>query len=126
MKTEKKDLHQQWNFFFPRIQVRTCRSDAHQRQIIVGDTDVDHTQIIGEDAVKIFGGYIPPSPPGFGTPAQGQGSRIQKQVFSKNKTKKNSSKNFFQAIYKKAKKSPSKFSTKFLAFSNQVLTFQRV
>ena len=30
------------------------RSDAHQSQIIGGDTDVDHTQIIG--------GIYPPSP----------------------------------------------------------------
>ena len=37
------------------------RSDARKSQIIGGDADVDHTQIIG--------GYIPPSPPGFGTPA---------------------------------------------------------
>ena len=34
-----------------------------------GDADVDHTQTIGEDTVKLFGRYIPPSPPpGFGTP----------------------------------------------------------
>ena len=34
-----------------------------------GDADVDHTQTIGGDTVKLLGGYIPPSPPGFGTPA---------------------------------------------------------
>ena len=39
-------------------------------QIIGGDPDVDHTQIIGGDRVKIFGGYIPPSSPGFGTPGR--------------------------------------------------------
>ena len=45
------------------------RSDAHQSQIIGGDADVDHTQIIGGDTVKLLGGYIPPiPPPGFGTP----------------------------------------------------------
>ena len=36
------------------------RSDARQSQTIMGDADVDHTQIIGED-------ISPPSPPGFGT-----------------------------------------------------------
>ena len=43
------------------------RSDAHQNQIIGGDGDEDHTQIVGGDTVKLLGGYIPPSPPGFGT-----------------------------------------------------------
>ena len=36
------------------------RSDAHQSQTIGGDADVDHTQTIGRDTVKLFGGYIPP------------------------------------------------------------------
>ena len=36
------------------------RSDAHQSQIIGGDADKDHTQIIG--------GIYPPIPLGFGTP----------------------------------------------------------
>ena len=36
------------------------RSDAHQSQIIGGDADIDHTQIIGGDTVKLLGGYIPP------------------------------------------------------------------
>ena len=74
-------------YFFPQIQVKTkkkkkvftknrtlfspnssghLRSDAHQSQIIGGDADVDHTQTIGGDAVKLLGGYIPPM--GFGTP----------------------------------------------------------
>ena len=44
------------------------RSGAHQSQIIGGDADVDHTQITGGDTVKLLGEYIPPSPPGFGTP----------------------------------------------------------
>ena len=34
-----------------------------------GDADVDHIQTIGGDTAKLLGGYIPPSPPGFGTPA---------------------------------------------------------
>ena len=44
------------------------RSDAHRSQIIGEDADVDHTQTIGGDVVKLFEGYILPSPPGFGTP----------------------------------------------------------
>ena len=35
---------------------------------IGGDAHVAHSQIIGGDAIKLLGGYIPPSPPGFGTP----------------------------------------------------------
>ena len=35
-------------------------SDAHQSQNIGGYADVDHTQIIGGDTVKLLGGYIPP------------------------------------------------------------------
>ena len=57
---QKKGLHQKWNTFFPNSSA-DLRSDANQSQIIGGDADVDHTQIIG--------GYIPPSPAGFGTPA---------------------------------------------------------
>ena len=46
------------------------RSDAHQSQIIEGDADVDHTQIIGGDTVKLQRIQSPPSPrvsttPGF-------------------------------------------------------------
>ena len=56
---QKKGLHQKWNTFFPRFQVKTCdlRLDAHRSQIFGGDTDEDHTQIIG--------GIYPPIPPGF-------------------------------------------------------------
>ena len=32
------------------------RSDAHQSQIIGGDADEDHTQIIGGDTVKLLEG----------------------------------------------------------------------
>ena len=36
------------------------RSDEHQSQIIGEDADVDHTQIIGEDTVKLLGRIYPP------------------------------------------------------------------
>ena len=39
------------------------RSDAYQSQIIGGDADVDHTQIIGGDTVKLLGGIYPLHPP---------------------------------------------------------------
>ena len=53
--------------FFPRNSGGDLRSDAHQNQIIGGDADVDHTQIIGGDTVKLLGEYIPP---GFRHPWQ--------------------------------------------------------
>ena len=34
------------------------RLDAHQSQIIGGDANEDHTQIIVGDTVKLLGGYI--------------------------------------------------------------------
>ena len=39
---KKKDLHPKWNTFFPNSRT-DLRSDAHQSQIIEGDTDKDHT-----------------------------------------------------------------------------------
>ena len=49
------------HFFSPNSGA-DLRSDAHQSQIIGGNADVDHTQIIGGDTAKLLGGYIPPSP----------------------------------------------------------------
>ena len=49
------------------------RSDAHQSQIIGGDADDDHTQIVREIQSNYWGGYIPlipPPPAGFSTTAQ--------------------------------------------------------
>ena len=72
---QKKSLHQKWNSFFPQIQVKDqkksspkispnssggLRSHAHQSQIIGGDADEDHTQIIGGDTLKLLGGIYPP------------------------------------------------------------------
>ena len=53
----------EFKFFSPNSS-RGLRSDAHQSQIIGGDADEDHTQIIG--------GIYPPIPPptGFGTPVK--------------------------------------------------------
>ena len=52
------------HFFSPNSS-GDLRSDAHQSQIIGGDADVDHTQIIGGGYRQIIGGIYPP---GFGTP----------------------------------------------------------
>ena len=54
------------HFFSPNSSGHLC-SDAHQCQIIGWDADVDHTQTIGGDTVKLLGGYIP-HPPGFWHP----------------------------------------------------------
>ena len=46
--------------FFTSNSSGDLRSAAHQSQIIRGNADVDHTQIIGGDTVKLLDGYIPP------------------------------------------------------------------
>ena len=45
--------------FFPNSNT-DLRSDAHQSQIIGGDADEDHTQIVGGYTVKLLGGMYPP------------------------------------------------------------------
>ena len=62
------------HFFSPKS-TGDLRSDAHQREIIEGDADEDHTQIIGGDTVKFLGGYIPPSP-GFRYPCLHLSARL--------------------------------------------------
>ena len=55
VKTKKEGLYHKWNTFFPEFKFfspnssRDLCSDAHQSQIIRGDADEDHTQIIGGD-----------------------------------------------------------------------------
>ena len=58
---KKEGLNQKWNTFSTNSST-DLRLDAHQSQIIGGDADEDHTQIVGGDTVKLLGGYIPPSP----------------------------------------------------------------
>ena len=53
--------------FFAPILSGHLRSDARQSQIMRGDADVDHTQTIVGDTVKLLGG-ISPIPPKFGHP----------------------------------------------------------
>ena len=59
MKTKKKGLHQKWNTFLST----DLRSDAHQSQIIGGDADEDHAQIVGGYTVKLLGEIYSPHPP---------------------------------------------------------------
>ena len=48
------------------------RSDVHQSQIIGGDADENHTQIIRGDTVKLLERIYPPPPPGFRHPCMVQ------------------------------------------------------
>ena len=102
--------------FFPSNSSGHLRSDAHQSQIIWGEADVDHTQIIGGGYSQNIWRIYPPIPLGFGTPAQGQGSRIQEQVFSKNKTKKVLQKFFSGDLQKSKKKVRANFPQGFCHF----------
>ena len=54
--------------FFSPNSSGDLRSNAHQSQIIGGDADEDHSQIIGGDTVKLLGDISPPPPPGFRHP----------------------------------------------------------
>ena len=66
-KNQKKGLHQKWNTFFPRIQQGTYAQMHTRVKLLRGDADVDHTQTIEGDAVKLLG-YLSPHPPGFRHP----------------------------------------------------------
>ena len=56
----KKGLHQKGKLF-PLNSGGHLRSDACTPESNYwGDADVDHTQTIGEDTVKLLGEYIPP------------------------------------------------------------------
>ena len=55
------------HFFFPNSS-GNLRSDAHHSQIIGGAADVDHTQTIGGDTVKLLRGIYPSHPPRVSAP----------------------------------------------------------
>ena len=89
--------------FFPPNLSGDLRSDAHKSQIIGREADVDHTQIIGRDTVKIFGKCIPPfPPPGFGTPAQAKDQEYRSKRSPK--TKQKVLQKFFSGDLQKSKK----------------------
>ena len=61
VKTKKKVFIRNGTLFLST----DLRSDAHQSQIIGGDADEDHSQIVGGYTVKLLGGIYPPIPPWF-------------------------------------------------------------
>ena len=64
-KKKKKRSSQKWNTFFPRIQVKTC---AQMHTIWEWCRRRPYSNYWKGDTVKLLGVYIPPTPPGFGTP----------------------------------------------------------
>ena len=66
MKTKQRTSPKTEHFFSPNLS-GDLRSDARRSQIIGGDADEDHTQIIGGYTDKLLGEIYPPIPPGFGT-----------------------------------------------------------
>ena len=55
---QKKGLPQKWNTFFPKF-MWTFTLRCTLQSNYWGDADVDQTQTIGGDTVKLLGGYIP-------------------------------------------------------------------
>ena len=64
MKTKKRSSPEMEHLFSSNSST-DLRSDVHQSQIIGGDADDDHTQIVGGIQSNYWGGYILPIPPGF-------------------------------------------------------------
>ena len=68
-KDQKKRSSPKMEHFFSANSSGDLRSDAHQSQIVGGDADEDHIQVIGGDTFKLLGDiYSPPPPPGFRQP----------------------------------------------------------
>ena len=57
-KDQKKRVFTKNRTLFSRNSSAHLRSDAHQSQIIGRDANVDNTQTIGGNTVKLLGGYI--------------------------------------------------------------------
>ena len=62
----------------PPSWLRYC---AHQIQSIGWDADVNHTQTIGVESVKLLGGIYPPHPPGFRHPCPRLHNICQRSAF---------------------------------------------
>ena len=70
---QKKRSSPKMKKIFAKFQWRPALRCSTPESNYWGDADVDHTQIIGGDSVKLLGGYIPhppppPPPPGFRHP----------------------------------------------------------
>ena len=68
---QKKRSSPKLEAFFSTNSSEDQRSDVDQSQIIGGDADVDHTQIIEGIQSNYWGGSILPIPKGFGIPVLG-------------------------------------------------------
>ena len=55
---KKKKIFTKHGTLFSSNSRGDLRSDAYRSQIIGGDADGDHSQIIGKETVKLLGGYI--------------------------------------------------------------------
>ena len=66
---QKKRSSPKMKHLFSPNSSEDLRSDAHQSQIIGGDADEDHIQIVG-GIQSNYWGDISPIPPGFGTPVK--------------------------------------------------------
>ena len=60
---KKKVFHKNRTLFSPNLHAQMYTHSNYG-----GDADVDHSQTIGGDTARLWGEYIPPSPPCFGTP----------------------------------------------------------
>ena len=67
-KGKKGLLQKKKEHFFSPNSSGHLRSVAHYSQIIGGNADVDHTQTIGGDAVKLLREIYPPIPPRISAP----------------------------------------------------------
>ena len=65
---KKKGSNQKWNTFFPEFKWTPTLRCTPESNYWGWDADVDHTQTIGGDTVKLLGGIYPPIPPGFRRP----------------------------------------------------------
>ena len=110
--------------FFPSNSSEDLRSDAHQSQIIWGEADVDHTQIIGGDTVKIFGGYIPPSPRVSAPLLKAKDQEYRSKCSPKTKQKKVLQKFFSGDLQKSKKKVRANFPQGFCHFPTKFWPFK--
>ena len=64
---QKKGLHQKWNTYPPRIQVKNC-AQMHTRVKLLTRMQMKTILNVFGGYSQIIGGIYPPFPPGCGTP----------------------------------------------------------